>query len=80
MSNKQFGRLNQVTNKVIINRKVFHARMENRISRKINDTKVVREQSKMGLHWDKKLRQQQLHPLQFSSSISNDTILKLSED
>ena len=78
MSNTQLRRLNQVTNKVIINRKVFHARMENRISREISDTKVAREQSRRGLHSDKKLRQQRLHPLQIDSSSGNGTILGLS--
>ena len=43
MSNTQFRRLNQVMNKVIINRKVFHERMKTRISREISGTKVVRE-------------------------------------
>ena len=32
MSNTKVIRLNQVTNKVIINRKVFHAIMKNKIS------------------------------------------------
>ena len=50
MSNMQLRQLNQVTNKVIINHKVFHVRIENKISREINDTKVVREQSRRGLH------------------------------
>ena len=63
MSNTQLQRLNQVTNKVIINHKVFHVIMEKSISREISNTKVVREQSRRGLHWDKKLRQQRLHPL-----------------
>ena len=35
MSNTQLRQLNQVTNKVIINRKVFHVIMKNRISREI---------------------------------------------
>ena len=43
MSNMQLRRLNQVRNKVIINRKVFHARIKNRISRETSGTKVVRE-------------------------------------
>ena len=50
MSNMQLRRLNQVTNKFIIYRKVFHARMESRISREKSGTKVVREQSRRGLH------------------------------
>ena len=63
-------------NKVIINRKMFHTRMENRISRDIGGTKVVRKQSRQGLHWDKKLIQR-LHPLQFGNNSGNDTILGL---
>ena len=55
MSSTQLRRLNRVTNKAIINRKVFHARMENMIIKEISGTKVVREQSSQGLHWDKKL-------------------------
>ena len=54
MSNTLPRRLNQVTNKMIINRKVFHARMKNRINKEISGTKVVREQNRQGLHWDKK--------------------------
>ena len=44
MNNTQLGRLNQVTRKVIINRKVFHVRMKNRISEDISGTKIVQEQ------------------------------------
>ena len=50
MSNTQLKRLNQVINKLIINRKVFHARMKNRISREMSDTKVIQEQSRQGLY------------------------------
>ena len=78
MSNTQLRRLNQVTNKVIINRKVLHARMGNRITREISGTKVAREQSRRGLHSDKKLRQQRLHLLQFDSRSGNGMILGLS--
>ena len=63
---------------MIINRKVCHGRMKNKISRVITGTKVVREQSRRGLHWDKKFRQQSLHPLQFGRSNGNGTILSLS--
>ena len=51
--------------------------MENRISKEISGTNVIREQSGRGLHWDKKLRQQRLHPLQFGRSSGNGTILGL---
>ena len=78
MNNTQLRRLNQVTNKVIINKNVFYARMKYRISEGISCTKVFREQGGRKLHWDKKLRQQQFHPLQFDSSSRNDTILSLS--
>ena len=78
MSNMKLKRQNQVTNKVIINHKVFHGRMKNRISREISGIKVVLEQSRRGLHWNKKFHQQLLHPLQFSSSSSNGMILGLS--
>ena len=44
MNNKQLEQLNQFTNKVIINRKVFHERMKYRINGEISGTKVVREQ------------------------------------
>ena len=54
MSNTRLRRLNQVTNKVLINRKVFHARMKNRINKEMSGTKVVREQSRRGLDCDKK--------------------------
>ena len=50
MSNMKLRRLNQVTNKVIINHKVFQERMKNKISREISGTKVVREHSRWGLH------------------------------
>ena len=43
MKNTQLGRLNQVTNKMIINCKAFHVRMKYKISGEISDTKVVRE-------------------------------------
>ena len=54
MNNTQFKPLNQVTNKMIINCKVFHAKMKDRISREISGTKVVREQDGRQLHWCKK--------------------------
>ena len=41
MSNTRLRRLNQVTNKVLINRKVFHVRMKNRINKEMSGTKVV---------------------------------------
>ena len=41
MNKIQLGRLNQVMNKVIINRKVSHARMKYKISGEISGTKVV---------------------------------------
>ena len=44
MNNMQLRRLNKVTNKVIINRKVFHAKMKNIISKEISGTNIVREQ------------------------------------
>ena len=51
MNNTQLKRLNQVTNKMIINHKVFHARVEDRISEKISNIKVFREEGRRGLHW-----------------------------
>ena len=41
MDNTQLGRLKQVTNKMIINHKVFHAKTKDKISGEISDTKVV---------------------------------------
>ena len=54
MNNTQLGRLNQVIKKVIINRKVFHARMKNRISGEICGTKIFREQGGWQPHWGEK--------------------------
>ena len=78
MNNTQLRQLNQVTNKMIINRKMFHARMKDMISREKSDTKAVREQGGRQLHWCKKFRHQRFHPLQFCSGSHNCTILSLS--
>ena len=78
MNNMQLRRLNHVKNKIIINLKMFHAKMKDMISGEISGTKVVREHGRQGLHWDKKFQQQQFHPLQFSNSSRNSTILSLS--
>ena len=59
-------------------RKVFHARVKCMIGGEIDGTKVVREQGRQGLHWDKKFRQQRFHPLQFGCSSINGMILSLS--
>ena len=77
MNNTQLKRLNQVVNKIIINSKVFPTRVKYIISKEISDTKVVREQGGRQLHWCKKFRHQQFHPLQFDSSSCNCTILSL---
>ena len=53
MNNTKVRRLNQVTKKVIIKRKVFHARMKDMTSEEISGTKVVREQGGWQLHWCK---------------------------
>ena len=74
----QLKRLNRVTNKMLINRKMFHARMKDRISKEISGIKVVREQGGRQLHWCKKFRQQRFYPLQFGSGNRNFTILNLS--
>ena len=78
MNNTQLRQLNRVMNKMIINSKVFHARIKYRISGEISGTKVVREQGGRQLHWGKKFRQQRFHPLQFGSSSCNYTILSFS--
>ena len=77
MNNMQLRQLNQVTNKMIINRNVFHARMIDRIDREIGGTKVVREQDGQQLPWYKKVRQQLFHPLQLGCGNRNRTILSL---
>ena len=41
MNKTQLKRLNQVTNRMIINHKVFHARVKYRVGGEIGDTKVV---------------------------------------
>ena len=78
MNNTQLRQLNRVKNKMIINRKVFHARMKGRIDGEISGTKVVRKQVERQLHWYKKIQQQRFHQLQFDSGSRNCTILDLS--
>ena len=55
MNNTQLRQLNRVKNKMIINRKVSHARMKDKIDGEISGTKVVRKQVERQLHWYKKV-------------------------
>lgn len=70
--------LNQIMNKVIIYRNVFHPSVEHKIRTQVGGTNVVTIDHRSRRNQDKKIRENEFGPLNLNN-ITNDTIFNINE-